>query len=467
MAKKDILNTLYKAVTRGSKQPLVAWTETLILAIIGAVLWCIAYDIIDEQTVEEMIISTSQKQQFFWPLIFVLLVALRYGFTHGFVCALTCILMSIGYFKYFQILDAFSFYKAVGLLIAAMISGEFRDAWEERLHRNDLDFTFMQRKLDLFTQNYFTLRSSHDQLEQRMAGQVVSLRSNISELEKISERYPIVGVDQHTRLENMASSVLTLFAQIVGIEVAGFYAINEKEKIETKALYTLGSMQEIDLDDPMLKDMLEYKVLLSPANAQNDEHNSKYQLCIPLKDSSDKLIACVVASQVKFFTLTDQNLAILNLVVNYAADMISSSVIAPVIQTEEKHTFLKYLHFVFTQSTLHREQSSIIFCKGKTKQALEIFDKTISTRRGADIYWRRINTDGEEVLVVLLPLTTLIQAQMYRDRVKNQLRLNKIAEDEFEMTEPLDVGIGNELLNEELRKLGLTENDINKCTKYN
>ncbi|MDD6205907.1 hypothetical protein, partial [Succinivibrio sp.] len=77
MAKKDILNTLYKAVTRGSKQPLVAWTETLILAIIGAVLWCIAYDIIDEQTVEEMIISTSQKQQFFWPLIFVLLVALR------------------------------------------------------------------------------------------------------------------------------------------------------------------------------------------------------------------------------------------------------------------------------------------------------------------------------------------------------------------------------------------------------
>ena len=35
------------------------------------------------------------------------------------------------------------------------------------------------------------------------------------------------------------------------------------------------------------------------------------------------------------------------------------------------------------------------------------------------------------------------------------------------MTEPMDVGVDNELLNEELRKLGLTENDINECTKYN
>lgn len=467
MSKSRIKSALIKKLTRGSQQPLVAWAETLVIALISSAIWIASVSVSQILTYEGSSISVSESQGFFWPLIFVMLVSMRYGFSQGFCCALLTILFSIAYYKYEGILFAFSFYKAVGMLLTAMISGEFRDVWDERLHRNDLDCSFIQRKLDLFTQTYFILRASHDQLEQRMAGQVVSLRSNISELEKISRQYPLIDVSQEQRLTNMASSVLSLFASIVGIEVAGMYQIDSKERIITKPLATLGNMGELDLSDPMLRDMLICQNLLSPIDLYAKEQSSKYQLCIPIKDSSGKLLACVIAPQIKFFTLTDQNIAILNLVVNYAADMVSTGVIAPVIESEEKHTFMKYLKFVFTESTLRHEQSSLMICRGRTDDCLKLFDKTISTRRGADIYWRCKDTKGNQVLLVMLPLTTMVQAQLFKDRVVEQIGINKEMRNAVELIGPLDVSIDNDVLLEQLRSLGLTDDDIDLCTKFN
>ncbi|MGN1281351.1 MAG: hypothetical protein ACI4UM_05550, partial [Succinivibrio sp.] len=252
MSKSRIRSAIIKKLTRGSQQPLVAWAETLVIALISSALWIASVSVSQILTYEGSSISVNESQGFFWPLIFVMLVSMRYGFSLGFCCALLTILFSIAYYKYEGILFAFSFYKAVGMLLVAMISGEFRDVWDERLHRNDLDCSFIQRKLDLFTQNYFILRASHDQLEQRMAGQVVSLRSNISELERISAQYPIIGVSQEQRLRNMAGSVMALFANIVGIEVAGFYQIGAKNRINPEPLSTLGNMGELDRDDPMI-----------------------------------------------------------------------------------------------------------------------------------------------------------------------------------------------------------------------
>ncbi|MGN1280633.1 MAG: hypothetical protein ACI4UM_01850, partial [Succinivibrio sp.] len=218
---------------------------------------------------------------------------------------------------------------------------------------------------------------------------------------------------------------------------------------------------------PMIKDMLVCQNLLSPADLYSQEHSSKYQLCIPIKDSAGVLLACVISPQIKFFTLTEQNIAILNLVVNYAADMISTGVIAPVIEAEEKHTFMKYLKFVFTESTLRHEQSSILICRGRTDDCLKIFDKTISTRRGADIYWRCKDTKGNRILIVMLPLTTIVQAQLFKDRVLEQIGINKEMHNAVELTGPLEVSIDNDVLLEQLKSLGLSDDDIDVCTKFN
>lgn len=449
MAKSKYSRDLVKVATRGFPRPLTAWTETVLLSLIGAWLWIGSVSIGQEN----LALTVKEHSQFFWPIIFVLLGALRYGFTRGFCCALFTALIALAWYRQNGILEAFSYPKTVGLMLTAMIAGEFRDAWEERIHRNDLDFAFMSRKMELFTQNYFMLRASHDQLEQRMAGQAVSLRSNISELERISLKNQLINVSQEQRLKDMAPAVMTLLSQIVGIETAGFYALNNQGKLLKQPLTALGAMPELNLEDPMVQDMLETGNLLSPVDLYSNDKNSEYQLCIPLKDSADEILACVIATQVKFFTLTEQNIAILNLVIRYAADMLSNGVIAPVIEPMQKRLFVRYLGPVLREKALRHEESAILFCKGNTEEALTLFDKTISTRRGADIYWRSKNTKGENVLVVLLPLTSLVQAQLFADRVKLQFERDALGA--VEIVGPQSVNLEDDKFVQELKELGL------------
>ncbi|SFS44592.1 PelD GGDEF domain-containing protein [Succinivibrio dextrinosolvens] len=461
---KKSLKALGRLITSGSGLPLIVWVETVVLAAISSIIWMNSIEIYFDQSGPVPVFTVENTSEFFWPLVFVVIVALRYGFSMGFISAILSIVLTLSFFKYHGITDYFSYYQAVGMLVVNMIAGEFRDVWEERLHRNDLDYAFMKKKLSLFTQNYFMLRSSHDQLEQRMAGQVVSLRSSISELEKLNERYPVLGVKQYDRITSLAPHVLKLLASIVVMEEAGIYRI-EKGRIDPKPLSAIGKMAELDLKDSMLNDMMESRELLSPINLYETDSALKYQLCIPLIDTAGVMHACVVVSQVKFFTLTSQNIAILNLVSAYAADMMSTGVIAPVIQSSEKDLFLSYLKKALDENKYHGQNSSIVFCRGYTDAALELFDKTISLRRGADIYWKRKNNANENILVVLLPLTSKLQAQLYIDRVDRLMTKESDGAIKLDFTGPLDVAVDNDQLISELKKLDLKDDDFSYCFK--
>ena len=109
--------------------------------------------------------------------------------------------------------------------------------------------------------------------------------------------------------------------------------------------------------------------------------------------------------------------------------------------------------------------SSIVFCKGYTDAALALFDKTISLRRGADIYWKRKNNDDETILVVLLPLTSKLQAQLYIDRVDRLMTRESDGAIKLDFTGPLDVSVENEQLISELKKLDLKDDDFSYCFK--
>lgn len=458
------LSAIRRLITRGSRLPLIVWVETVVLAAISSIIWMNSVNFYLDQSGPVPVFTVENSSEFFWPLVFVIIVALRYGFSLGFISAIISIVLTLSFFKYHNITDYFSYYQAVGMLVVNMIAGEFRDVWEERLHRNDLDYAFMKRKLSLFTQNYFMLRSSHDQLEQRMAGQAVSLRSSISELENLNEKYPILGVKPQDRIKSVAPHVLKLLASIVVMEEAGIYRI-EQGKINPEPLSTIGKMPELDLKDDMLNDMLEHRVLLSPVNLYETDSTLKYQLCVPLVDTMGNMNACVVVTQVKFFTLTSQNIAILNLVSAYAADMLASGIIAPVIHSSEKDLFLSYLKKTLDENKYHGQNSSIVFCRGYTKAAMELFDRTISLRRGADIYWKRWTENGEQVLVVLLPLTSLLQAQLYVDRVDRLMTKESDGAIKLDFTGPIDVSVDNDQLISELKKLDLKDDDFSYCFK--
>ena len=67
----------------------------------------------------------------------------------------------------------------------------------------------------------------------------------------------------------------------------------------------------------------------------------------------------------------------------------------------------------------------------------------------------------------MLPLTTMVQAQLFKDRVVEQIGINKEMRNAVELIGPLDDSIDNDVLLEQLRSLGLTDDDIDLCTKFN
>ncbi|ELR65706.1 Extracellular Matrix protein PelD [Photobacterium marinum] len=418
------MNKSWRRLINGFKQEGFAWTETTIVSVISIYVW----------TQSGSLAPTNSEPYFFWPLFGPLLIALRYGFAKGISCALLMCaglasIMSIsGYLNYYP------FPLAVGTILTAMIAGEFRDYWHNINQKHILDHQYMTQRLDSFTEHYHLLKVSHDQLEQRTAGQTVSLRSSINELQKLATQH-----SDH-RIEHLGQPFLNLFAEIVGIEVAGIYRITNGELVP-HAHAVLGDDHQLITDDPMLLDMLECKKLLSPAQLESgQEHKSRYQLCIPLLDTHKKLQAIVVAERTKFFMLTPSNIALLSLVANHSADLLSDAIIAPVLNKHQSDLFLRYIERAEYNKHHYGADSTLVACIDRSGLNKQTLDSIIDYRRGADVYWSCQTRDGHPALAVLLPLTTVYDAQQYVKRLQEllQKQLHK-NHDEIDILGPLSL----------------------------
>jgi len=401
------MNTLWNRFIIGFRQDGFAWLETIVVSVLSIYVW----------TQSDSLAATSTEHNFFWPLFGPLLIALRYGFAKGFICALLTTAGLASIMNATGLLEYYPISLAIGLILMAMIAGEFHDYWHAINQKHILDHTYMTQKLDSFTQNYHLLKVSHDQLEQRTAGQTVSLRASISALHKIASKH-----SSH-RLEHLGHPFLNLLAEIGGLEVAGIYRVHDGE-IDQQVHATLGDHHRLVLSDPMLLDMLATRKLLSPAKLdENATHKSRYQLCIPLLDTHKTLQGVVIAESAKFFMLTPANVALLSLVSNHAADLLSDAIVTPILQAHQSTLFLSYLDRADYNKRHYGADSTLVVCIDANGDHKKSLDSIVNYRRGADVYWSCRTKHGRNALVVLLPLTTIYDAQQYIKRLKELLSL--------------------------------------------
>ena len=162
---KNSVHKDYSLVAIGNRR--WAWLETPLLTalVLGLCYWLHPAD-------------PLFLQGFPWPILAPLLLAVRYGFLQGACSAALLVLAALvlhrlGMPGYVQLPGSF----IVGVLVSSMVVGEFRDLWGRRLERLQTANEYRQYRLDEFTRAYHVLRSSHERLEQRVAGSDTSLRS--------------------------------------------------------------------------------------------------------------------------------------------------------------------------------------------------------------------------------------------------------------------------------------------------
>ncbi|RJX75161.1 hypothetical protein DZ860_00280 [Vibrio sinensis] len=435
----------------GHQRPYFAWLETGGMTLITLFIWAQS-DLINPSIIES---GKATVTSFFWPILGPLLIALRYGLHKGMTCAL---IASIGIAAMMHLAGDSAFFPlshAIGTIILTMIAGEFHHHWHNVNRRHALDQESMNSKLESFTKHYHLLKVSHDQLEQRNAGQTYSLRTSIQALRQIATQYA-----EH-RLIYLAHPMLNLLAEVGGLEVAGVYQV-EKGRVESKAAAVLGDHHQLEKNDPMLKEALESQKLLSAATlTEKQEHKSRYQLCIPLVNTHGVTQAIVVAESAKFFMLIPANIALLSLIANHSADLLSDEVVASTLQHNQKSYFTSYLQRAKYNHQHYGANSSIIICIDRNNQYPFALNSMSKYRRGADIYWSCKTNSGQSALVVLLPLTTPENAQQYSKRLREQIHTEVPTEhNDFDMHGPLSIATDWAQIQDQMAQLGTYDENL-------
>ena len=395
------MSTVRKRLALGFKRHGMAWLETCVVAVIALYVWL--------QTGGTQLASAPL---FFWPLLGPLLVALRYGFAKGVSCVLLMLAGLASVMNSQGDLALFPLSIAAGLLLVAMLVGEFHDHWQKLNNKRFLEHKEMRNKLESFTQNYHLLNVSHDKLEQRAAGQTVSLRASISALQQL------VIAPCGNRFNKLGQPILHLLADIGGLEVAGIYQVSNG-KLDFEQGVRLGDYHELDLNDPMLQHMLSQRTLLSVTRMDiSQPQPSRYQLCIPLLDPQQILQAVVVVESAKFFQQTLANHALLSLVASHAANLLSDTLVTPLLASEHSDLFLEYLAQAEQNQSQFGIDSQLVLCTASNPLQKKRLNAIVNHRRGGDIYWACQSPTAEPALFVLLPLSSAADAQQYIQRIE-------------------------------------------------
>ncbi|WP_441003938.1 PelD GGDEF domain-containing protein [Pseudocolwellia agarivorans] len=392
---------ILKRVLVGLKNDKMAFVESLVVAFLSLLSWFF----IDRES------GNTSHNYFFWPMLGPILISLRYGFSKGFQC-FAFLTVSMFFLKQLMFEDInFSLPILIGSGLIIMITGEFTDYWRKSIKENELNYVYMEQKLQSFTQSYYLLKISHDQLEQRAASKIMSLRTSIQILQKTA----LTKVDN--RLESLGDECLHILSDVVGMYEAGIYLVKD-DQVQNNCISAIGKGHSLVLDDPMLLEMLDKKRIFTPANIHDvQDEELHYQLVIPLVDSYNKLQGVVLAEKVKFVALTDANLALISLVASYMANFMCEKLYTPILKPEQGKIFNQYLEQLHFNKLHYGADSALVIFVDKSREQTLPIKKFIDYRRGADIYWNCFTPKGEHAMVALLPMTTVFEAKQFIDRL--------------------------------------------------
>src|SRR6185437_14843611 len=186
----------------------------------------------------------------------------------------------------------------IGVVVVAMVTGEFRDMWGRRLHRLEGAYQYRAERLEEFTRNYQLLRLSHDRLEQTVANSGFSLREGIMHLQTA-----FGAIDGAGGLTNASLQRLIEFVAAYGALTQACIAGIQADRIDgARILAHVGAQFAIDDSDPVLVTALE-SVELAAVNATTGVALDQNQLlaAIPLSDSTGDIHAMLLVRAMPFF----------------------------------------------------------------------------------------------------------------------------------------------------------------------
>jgi hypothetical protein len=345
-----------------------------------------------------------------WPLLAPLLAGLRYGFVYGFVSALLILaILGVAINQQWQTATGFPLPWAIGVVVVAMVAGEFRDMWGRRLHRLEGAYQYRAERLEEFTRSYQLLRLSHDRLEQTVANSGSSLREGIMNLQSTLDGIDGLNASSLQRLiEFIAEYGALTQACIVGIAA---------DRIDRgRILACIGENFLISDDDPVVASALESGELAA-VNLISEYAMEQNQLlaAVPLADSTGEIHAILVVRSMPFFAFQENNLRLIAVLVAHGVDHLRFG-------TADSSTgrFIASFERVHQDFLRFKLDATLLRLSGAPGDVLNVYGQLRSSVRAVDLMCMA-KDEEKPVIWLLLPLTDTANAQAWMQRVDDIL----------------------------------------------
>lgn len=349
-----------------------------------------------------------------WIVLAPLLAGLRFGFAAGCGAAIALdvailVASTVHRFGVLHFPGAF----AVGLVVVGMLAGEFCDAYLRRLGRLQSLNAYRRDRLDEFTRTFYVLKSSHDQLEQRLAGSGISMRDALS----TARRQFVQSRVLQQSPPGFARSVLLLLARYGFIQAASLHLVAEGRAQE--AVATLGEGKPIELDDPMLVEAIRSGVLVSVDTRTNQaDWGSQLLAAIPLADVTGRVWAVMAVREMLFVAFQDENLRLLSVLSGHLGDLLADAGGLAIDRDATVQQMDRALRRSLEDARRYRLPGAFLrlTCRGSSGQRLA--EQVLELRRALDQAVVGRSKEGDPLVLLLLPLTDRSGLDGYLARLK-------------------------------------------------
>jgi hypothetical protein len=345
-----------------------------------------------------------------WPVLGPLLAGLRYGFVYGFVSALLIlVILGVAINQQWQTASGFPLAWAVGVVVVAMVAGEFRDMWGRRLHRLEGAYQYRAERLEEFTRNYQLLRLSHDRLEQTVANSGLSLREGIMHLQSTLD-----AIDGLT--ETSLQKLIEFVAEYGALTQAGIVGITADRIDTTRVLARIGEDFTIDDNDPVLKTALETGELAAVnLITENAANHNQLLAAIPVTDSTGEIHAMLLVRSMPFFAFHENNLKLIAVLVAHGADHLRFGAAASSLAR-----FMASFERVRQDHEEFKLDATLLRLSGARADVMAAYEKLRSSIRAIDMIC--LTQDKEQPIIwIMLPLTNAAETQAWMQRADGVL----------------------------------------------
>ncbi|MFK7890615.1 MAG: PelD GGDEF domain-containing protein [Granulosicoccus sp.] len=349
-----------------------------------------------------------------WVIAGPLIFTVRYGVLWGLSCALVMAVFVNVPSGFYPGFTAQTGVLSLGTLVLCLIVGDLASATNRRYSRAEAQNKYLKHRLEAFATDYHVLKVSHGQLEEFMAGQKLSLREALQNIAPL--------LSDRESLARAADELMGVFSQYCSIQVAGLYQVSASGVVITRPLAVCGDMPDLSLFDPVLREALSEKELISIRHdAVKDRHHEEALLAVvPLADKQGNLHGVLAIKDMHFMAFQQDNLNVLALLGSYVGNLLSKSQLTNLSDRERFYEELETsLQFLRGQNT----PAVIVSLHFKSTDAgRQVARYSSQCVRSLDTTWLSVNDHGCPVVCLLLPLMSIAAAQVFLNRLASAVQ---------------------------------------------